>query len=354
MQLHILSLTSITIVSANLHLGIDKTLSQHALVLHEDVLAKTLSYELEMQAWRRGELRAGRGDPGRPEYKQGYPVCRSFSLSFPYLSSIIFKAVDPQVGKMNRDRSDATDYGPVTAHRLHSCDDPTTALAVRPSPTNPRHPYYSTDCPGIGSSTTPFPVISTLLSIPFSVLHNIPRLGSMVDRTDYQKKVFQMGNQIIDLYSWDPSPEELEQGSSVVVISEERAPFPHPIFHPSRTDTRMSSFFAGPGYHASSTLQLPSGQVLLNMSANIVYSPDGLQLISPPEDHPHDKVQIPDPPSNLALHEMEDDDDDYSRESSVYDRSLCMEYCEEEEEQKDVHAPVVVDVEGWLQGVYLY
>ena len=36
--------------------------------LHEDLLARTLSHEQDIQRWRIAELEAGRGDPGRPTY----------------------------------------------------------------------------------------------------------------------------------------------------------------------------------------------------------------------------------------------------------------------------------------------
>ena len=36
--------------------------------LHEDILARTLFYELDLQQWRQAEVAAGRTDPGRPSY----------------------------------------------------------------------------------------------------------------------------------------------------------------------------------------------------------------------------------------------------------------------------------------------
>jgi hypothetical protein len=38
--------------------------------LHEDLLARTLSYEQDLQKWRIAELEAGRADPGRPTYNE--------------------------------------------------------------------------------------------------------------------------------------------------------------------------------------------------------------------------------------------------------------------------------------------
>ncbi|KAF9073320.1 hypothetical protein BDP27DRAFT_1445210 [Rhodocollybia butyracea] len=48
-------------------------------------------------------------------------------------------------------------------------------------PDNTYHYYLPEDCPGVDTSPTPFPIVPALLSIPFSVLHNIPRLGPMVN-----------------------------------------------------------------------------------------------------------------------------------------------------------------------------
>jgi hypothetical protein len=40
------------------------------LFLHEDLLARTLSYEKDLKQWRTAEVEAGRGDPGRPPYEE--------------------------------------------------------------------------------------------------------------------------------------------------------------------------------------------------------------------------------------------------------------------------------------------
>jgi hypothetical protein len=38
------------------------------LFLHEDILARTFSYERDLQDWRLAEIGADRPDPGRPSY----------------------------------------------------------------------------------------------------------------------------------------------------------------------------------------------------------------------------------------------------------------------------------------------
>jgi hypothetical protein len=64
----------IVIVDPTLNKQMDTALPRVALVPHEDVLTRTLAYERDVQAWRRKEVFEGRGDPGRPEYFEGYPV----------------------------------------------------------------------------------------------------------------------------------------------------------------------------------------------------------------------------------------------------------------------------------------
>jgi hypothetical protein len=44
------------------------------LFLHEDLVARTLAFELDLKRWRLAEIEAGRGDPGRPNYNDVFPV----------------------------------------------------------------------------------------------------------------------------------------------------------------------------------------------------------------------------------------------------------------------------------------
>jgi len=73
--------------------------------------------------------------------------------------------------------------------------------------------YNASDCPGIDDPTSarPFPVISTLLSIPFSLLHTTPRLAALLPLSTYQTELLAMAVEIIRLWWWDPSPQMLEQ-----------------------------------------------------------------------------------------------------------------------------------------------
>jgi hypothetical protein len=44
------------------------------LFLHEDLVARTLDFELDVKRWRLAEIEAGRGDPGRPNYLDAFSV----------------------------------------------------------------------------------------------------------------------------------------------------------------------------------------------------------------------------------------------------------------------------------------
>jgi hypothetical protein len=44
------------------------------LFLHEDLVARTLAFELDLRQWRLAEIEAGRGDPGRPNYLDAFSV----------------------------------------------------------------------------------------------------------------------------------------------------------------------------------------------------------------------------------------------------------------------------------------
>jgi hypothetical protein len=64
------------------HNTMDQNPPRSTLFLHEDVLARNLAYEQDLQAWRISELEAGRPDPGRPTYNEV-----SGSLNFPGVMS---------------------------------------------------------------------------------------------------------------------------------------------------------------------------------------------------------------------------------------------------------------------------
>ena len=51
------------------------------LFLHEDLLARTLAFELDLKQWRLTEIEASRGDPGRPNYLDAFSVSDILSPS---------------------------------------------------------------------------------------------------------------------------------------------------------------------------------------------------------------------------------------------------------------------------------
>ena len=135
-----------------------------------------------------------------------------------------------------------------TQHRYHCSSTVEDFLRViHDEPTNQQpHIYHANDCPGIYNSTSfhNFPVINTLLSIPFSLLHNLPRLCGISPLSNYQKQLIAMGSETIALWLWDPSPSmirEMEvtqkQNWALNLQNDNKVPKPHPIHHPSCKDT---------------------------------------------------------------------------------------------------------------------
>ncbi|KAJ7130260.1 hypothetical protein C8R44DRAFT_978392 [Mycena epipterygia] len=163
-------------LSVTYHKMVDKGATGLTLFPHEDVVAKTLEYELDVREWRLNEVNAGRGDPGRPSYISGYPAG---SLS----------KTDPAIG-------------PVLPCRLHmSARSPNPELILVQG--TPPKIYPPDQCPGYGADDQ-FPIINTLLSIPFAILHQTPRLSALMPIDQYQAQMVNMATEIMFLYGWDP------------------------------------------------------------------------------------------------------------------------------------------------------
>jgi hypothetical protein len=62
------------LVNLNHHCEMDSTPPVATLFLHEDLVARTLAFELDLKRWRLAEISAGRGDPGRPDYQDVFQV----------------------------------------------------------------------------------------------------------------------------------------------------------------------------------------------------------------------------------------------------------------------------------------
>ncbi|KAJ7770587.1 hypothetical protein B0H16DRAFT_1881577 [Mycena metata] len=178
--------------TATLHGRSNCGLPSLTLFPHEDTLARTLEYELEVAKIRQSEVDAGNADPGRPLYLSGY---------------------GGQTG---------------TPCRVHMPHHLSLGYAIfRFDPNDPRL-YLPNACPGVGTSPIHmhFPIVSTLLSIPFAVMHQVPRLVSFSTLTPYQHAVLRVGVEIMRLWDWDPEvPSRSEpQGCGMAVASSAKDP----------------------------------------------------------------------------------------------------------------------------------
>lgn len=157
--------------------------------------------------------------------------------------------------------------------------------------------YDARDCPGVHPpSNNAFPAIRTLLSIPFSLLHALPRLSAIVPRSQYQHELIAMGEEIVFLWSWDPSPGEVallpiraSRNNTRAVRSSQPIPIrdrnnvtfdtmrPHVTFGPAtgvhRADHNVRSVPDGTAF------ELASGQVAISVIPLLSWgSGAGLQL----------------------------------------------------------------------------
>ncbi|KAJ6593183.1 hypothetical protein B0H19DRAFT_13683 [Mycena capillaripes] len=114
----------------------------------EENLLRTLAFEREVKNIRLRWAQSGLGDPGRPDYAIGYPVLGD-PTGLPHMSV----------------------WGPILPHRLHARK---YWHVIRYSDSRNSTLFSSADIPGVPGAAQRFPTISTLLSIPFSLLHNTP------------------------------------------------------------------------------------------------------------------------------------------------------------------------------------
>jgi len=151
--------------------------------------------------------------------------------------------------------------------------------------------YVHQDCPGIDDSASqnPFPIIDALLSIPFSLLHTLPRLSAIAPLSLYQQQLVTVGQEIVSWWWWDPLPDEIEKSERIRLANQQvgpRSTKPFPIHHPSRNGTTFSMqptiiHLGTQTTHSSSqdphTFKLPSGQILLGTIPS--FSQDGDELL---------------------------------------------------------------------------
>jgi hypothetical protein len=179
---------------------------------------------------------------------------------------------------------------PFTEHRWHSHGSAVVRL-------DEERTYFARHCPGDAGvhprSNNPFPTIRTLLSIPFSLLHTVPRLSAIVPRSRYQHELIAMGKEIIFLWSWDPSPLEVEQ--LTIRTAQNRTRTPQPISIHDRQNITFNAmrphvtFGPATGVHRAdhsaksipdrTTFELASGKVSISVIPHLSWgSGDGLQL----------------------------------------------------------------------------
>jgi hypothetical protein len=164
--------------------------------------------------------------------------------------------------------------------------------------------YDDMDCPGIDTgSRQPFPVITTLLSIPFSLLHTLPRLSGFTKISPYQNNLIIMATKISELWFWDPSQDMIKDSLDICIrdtaagrhVSTRNAS-PFHINHPSHSGIKYSTMqpsitFGPPNsspIHSLSqdrhSIQLPSGQILFGTTPFLSWDKTGLQLTSREEE----------------------------------------------------------------------
>jgi hypothetical protein len=156
--------------------------------------------------------------------------------------------------------------------------------------------YSTEDCPGIDNTVSQhnFPIIDTLLSIPFSLLYNLPRLAGITPISTYQQLIT-MGSEIIRLWGWDPEPDLIQKCLEIRVQNiaakrqeDARSAKPNPIDHQSRRGTTffMKQPFTTYGTlptHASSSkidqdkcaVERPSGPIFLGTRTHLTWATDG-------------------------------------------------------------------------------
>jgi len=149
--------------------------------------------------------------------------------------------------------------------------------------------FRKEQCPGIDPTHThPFPVIETLLSIPFSLLHNLPRLSALVTSSRFRRDLVTMAVEIVSLWAWDPEPLNVP----ITATNPQRTAMPPPIYDDSRTATFTSmrplphstapSTGLGAPSDSSCVVQADSGAYVIGSSPR-VYLQDGALTAVPPE-----------------------------------------------------------------------
>ncbi|KAJ7982874.1 hypothetical protein DFH06DRAFT_712207 [Mycena polygramma] len=190
-------------VRRDLHMRSNEGTPSLTLFPHEDVLAKALEYELALAALRQAEVDAGRADPGRPSYEAAYGV-----------SGIVDSPLCCFLNEFVKNLP-----VPCRAHMSPNIDH-TGGLCRFESASGPPVYYHPSQCPGVGVSDTPFPVIETLLSLPFALLHQYPRLNAITPASHYQQQVLDLALAIITLWDFDPGTPSPAEASNDAIFQQ--------------------------------------------------------------------------------------------------------------------------------------
>jgi hypothetical protein len=208
--------------------------------------------------WRIAELEAGRGDPGRQRTKKQVVV---FIHSVSCLSVLGIRWLS------NHTHTESKTFMSILTRIVLASTTPT--------------------------SQKTFPTIDTLLSIPFSLLHTLPRLAGAVPISHYQQLVA-MGAEISRLWWWDPPPDMIRGSDKILqnVIGNRqdnaRQAKPDPIHHPSSLNTTFVptqpiTTYGVPTTHSTSHNTRRSGQILLGTTPSLFWDRDGI-LLTPGEE----------------------------------------------------------------------
>lgn len=141
--------------------------------------------------------------------------------------------------------------------------------------------FHKEQCPGIDPPhSDPFPVIDTLLSIPFSLLFNLPRLQGLTSGSTFRLDLIKMAMEVTTLWAWDPDVPV----NTPVILNSQRNTMPRPIYDASRNATFATM-------RPSVTALIPAGPSASGTSApNCVVQADlGAYIIgTSPHVHLHD------------------------------------------------------------------
>ena len=192
----------------------------------------------------------------------------------------------------------------------------------------------------------------------------------MIPTSKYQSDLIVMAQHVVFLWSWDPSPQELNQSKAISAAnygaSRGQSPQPQPIHHPSRQNTTFTSIrphitfgvtnLPSSAHHLipradsvrdRSTFELPSGEILVCTSPLISWKGgDGLQLTAVNELTAVNKLQPKMHDVELEpLHQAIEEDFELISELSGGSSEA------QDVESKPPNATSLVDVLDWLTHV---